>query len=173
MLIRRSERRAWCGGVGETGATQLAHARRLSGSKPSTSPQPCILPPQHNRGICFTSRPRIAPTGNHCHLHNMYSPVDSRNGHIRLLDLYPGHFDDSLVVHLHAAPLRDQHIPAYEALSYVWGTGSSTTRVHLKDDNKLQLRITANLGSALRHLRLPDQHRTLWIDAHVSIKQTL
>lgn len=61
----------------------------------------------------------------------------------------------------------------YEALSYVWGTAMATEPIQLKhaesDLNTFagysEQYITQNLEHALRALRLPDQLRTLWIDA--------
>ncbi|KAK4216295.1 heterokaryon incompatibility protein-domain-containing protein [Rhypophila decipiens] len=50
----------------------------------------------------------------------------------------------------------------YEALSYVWGPDSQPGEVIFCDGQPLK--ITANLADAIRHLRLPDQPRTLWID---------
>jgi len=50
----------------------------------------------------------------------------------------------------------------FEALSYVWGKPDFTKVITL-DDQKV--RITERLAAVLRHLRLPRQERTLWIDA--------
>ena len=50
----------------------------------------------------------------------------------------------------------------YEALSYVWGAPEGS--VPCTCDGK-ELLITPNCNDALRHLRLPNQHRTLWVDA--------
>jgi len=52
--------------------------------------------------------------------------------------------------------------PEYEALSYVWG--DDTTRFRVAVDNS-PFFVTPNLYSALRHLRLKDRDRVLWIDA--------
>ncbi|KAI0134480.1 heterokaryon incompatibility protein-domain-containing protein [Xylariales sp. AK1849] len=49
----------------------------------------------------------------------------------------------------------------YEALSYVWGGAEPK---YLIECNGKALRITANLGQALLHLRRTE-HRTLWVDA--------
>lgn len=51
---------------------------------------------------------------------------------------------------------------SYEALSYVWGAPTGSTQCTC--DGK-QLLITPSCNDALRHLRLPDQHRILWVDA--------
>lgn len=95
----------------------------------------------------------------------LYSPVASQAGEIRVLELVPGQFTDDLVICLHAVSLHEGSPPRYEALSYVWGTGASTSKVNLGDTSGPSLPITANLESALRYLRLPNASRTLWVDA--------
>lgn len=96
---------------------------------------------------------------------SIYSPLDSGRGQIRLLDVPPGRFNDSLTVRLRTASLREGVVPAYEALSYVWGTDASASQVQIDGHTSLRLSITGNLESALRHLRRPERLRTLWVDA--------
>ena len=50
----------------------------------------------------------------------------------------------------------------YEALSYVWGSPIGTESLSC---NGASLLVTPNCKSALRHLRLTDKSRILWIDA--------
>ncbi|KAF4630773.1 hypothetical protein G7Y89_g7369 [Cudoniella acicularis] len=50
----------------------------------------------------------------------------------------------------------------YEALSYTWGSTSSTGTITL---NGCPFEVTKNLEAALRHLREQDALRTLWVDA--------
>jgi len=52
--------------------------------------------------------------------------------------------------------------PDYEALSYVWGDDTTGFRVTVDGSPFF---VTPNLYSALRHLRLEDRDRVLWIDA--------
>lgn len=52
--------------------------------------------------------------------------------------------------------------PPYEALSYVWGQLDGQKPIFL---NSTLVSVTANLESALRHLRHEKQERTLWVDA--------
>ncbi|KAJ8119345.1 hypothetical protein ONZ43_g3688 [Nemania bipapillata] len=70
-------------------------------------------------------------------------------------------------------------VPIYEALSYAWGpprkdkvvevVAPKTKSERASSDNFSQetrkLRITRNLAIALRHLRLQDRPRTMWVDA--------
>ncbi|KAF2461212.1 heterokaryon incompatibility, partial [Lineolata rhizophorae] len=52
--------------------------------------------------------------------------------------------------------------PKYEALSYTWG--DALDRHSIACEGKT-IRVTANLLSALQHLRQPDVTRILWVDA--------
>jgi len=84
---------------------------------------------------------------------------------IRLLALLPSlEFQSTLKVNLTEVALdnvsNDQN--SYEALSYVWGSRSGTEPIRC--DDKLLL-VTPNCESALRHLRLKDTTRTLWVDS--------
>jgi hypothetical protein len=84
---------------------------------------------------------------------------------IRLLRLHPS-LDPSAPVglSLFEASLNDflSEECSYEALSYVWGAPIGS--VECTCDGK-QLLITPNCNDALQHLRLPNQHRILWVDA--------
>jgi len=84
---------------------------------------------------------------------------------IRLLNLHPSsNLSAPLDASLFEASLddfpSDRH--SYEALSYVWG--APTGSVPCTCDSK-RLLITPNCNDALRHLRLPNKHRILWVDA--------
>ncbi|KAE9367549.1 HET-domain-containing protein [Stipitochalara longipes BDJ] len=94
------------------------------------------------------------------HHHRLSSPRS-----IRILVLLPSQeFQTALEVNLTEVTLdnvsNDQD--SYEALSYVWGSRSGTEPIRC--DGKLLL-VTPNCESALRHLRLKDTARTLWVDA--------
>ena len=52
--------------------------------------------------------------------------------------------------------------PAYEALSYVWGSKSGTEEISC---NGQMLFVTPNCQSALRYLRITGQSRVLWVDS--------
>ena len=82
---------------------------------------------------------------------------------IRTLDLLPGDLNDDIVCQLSVTRLdRRPEAPQCEALSYVWADPKITKNVTV---NGQVFAATANLESALRHLRYPDASRMLWIDA--------
>ncbi|KAL8747764.1 MAG: hypothetical protein Q9190_000422 [Brigantiaea leucoxantha] len=81
---------------------------------------------------------------------------------IRLLQLHPSQtFDADVHCTIHHALLNDR--PSYEALSYTWGDPGKRSRIECNGAGTLST--TMNLDSALRHLRLPDSSRALWVDA--------
>ena len=62
--------------------------------------------------------------------------------------------------------------PEFEALSYVWGSTKTTETTYIhpseNDDQGTEMKtleIGTNLATAMRHLRLQDQPRTIWADA--------
>lgn len=85
---------------------------------------------------------------------------------LRVLTLYPSpSFTATLQFTLTEASLdsiTSQSTDGFEALSYVWGSPVGTVPV-LCDGQ--QLLVTPNCESALRHLRLADHDRVLWVDA--------
>lgn len=87
----------------------------------------------------------------------VYQPLRQPR-HIRLLRLEPGTGDTHFS--LEAADL-DGDLD-YEAISYCWGNPKNTQAVYC-DGHPFQ--VTVSLYSALKQLRLVDQHRTLWADA--------
>ena len=71
---------------------------------------------------------------------------------------------------------RDNLQPDYEALSYVWGSPDDLVSVFVYEDDTalskpleervmFSMKVRRNLADALRHLRLVDEHRVLWVDA--------
>jgi Heterokaryon incompatibility protein (HET) len=90
-------------------------------------------------------------------------PIDSSKQEIRLVEILPANQEPE--VH----PLRVQSrmkcaslidSPAYTALSYTWGGGKKPILLGCKE-----VSVTANLESALYHLRHPSVIVTLWVDA--------
>jgi hypothetical protein len=91
------------------------------------------------------------------------SPYEYRefeaDGQIRLLEILPGTREDINCRLKHFA-LADT--PPYEALSYCWGDATDLTPIQVNDHT---LYITRSLRSALFHVRLEDEPRTVWADA--------
>jgi hypothetical protein len=81
-------------------------------------------------------------------------------GYIRLMCLLPGNHEDPLVCTLFATNI--EQAPGYEALSYVWGNGS--TNLELECGQGV-LHITANLDDALRQMRKTAEARIIWVGA--------
>lgn len=90
------------------------------------------------------------------------------------------YFDEEIRVSIQIVPLDDNHWRPYEALSYTWGSskdqvdisiathqnlGPLQARARTRPGNWRHLAVTQNLSIALRHLRLKDKARVLWIDA--------
>ncbi|KAF2005452.1 hypothetical protein P154DRAFT_424541, partial [Amniculicola lignicola CBS 123094] len=89
-----------------------------------------------------------------------YERLDPSSSSIRILTLLPGKSYENIRCELREERLDSN--PKYEALSYVWGNPANSRVVML---HRCIHRVTSNLESALRHLRLPDRNRYLWIDA--------
>jgi hypothetical protein len=89
-----------------------------------------------------------------------HKPLGDSSREIRLVNLQPGHQSDPIHVTLTHA-LLDGDV-AYDALSYAWGDPNITLPIAI---DGLPFRVTVNLESALRHLRLPAEPRVIWIDA--------
>ncbi|OTA87754.1 hypothetical protein M434DRAFT_23855 [Hypoxylon sp. CO27-5] len=96
-----------------------------------------------------------------------YNPLDSNSREIRVLTLLPGDFEEPLRVSVNTRSLDSS--PIYNALSYVWGDPTSAGDPgNTIDINGCNFPVTANLHSALRHLRSPAgvaDPITLWVDA--------
>ncbi|KAI0443054.1 heterokaryon incompatibility protein-domain-containing protein [Xylaria telfairii] len=92
-----------------------------------------------------------------------YSPLPK--GYIRVAELYPGHLNDDIVIKLHHEPFQSHKAPAYEALSYFWGSKTLMGGVRIVEAIDSELQVTRNLDVALRHLRYTDRPRFLWVDA--------
>ena len=88
-----------------------------------------------------------------------YSSLQPSN--FRFLILLPGDGDDIVNCLLQESSIRQPN-SEYEALSYVWGDDK---KPHLVLCEGKELAVTTSLWTALRRLRLPQEHRTLWADA--------
>ncbi|KUJ06566.1 HET-domain-containing protein, partial [Mollisia scopiformis] len=92
-----------------------------------------------------------------------YEPLDLDKPAVRLLRLLRGELGDVVECDLFQGWIdRDDSGMPYDALSYTWGGTEkpNTIKVH-----GTAMHVTANLYSALQHLRLKDEDRILWIDA--------
>jgi hypothetical protein len=93
----------------------------------------------------------------------VYKPL-SDNHSVRFLVLQPGSGSDPLVASLQIGSLASadiEQLPPYEAVSYVWGSGSR--QYELTCDGAV-LPLTQSISDALNRVRLPDQPRRLWAD---------
>ncbi|KAK8852318.1 heterokaryon incompatibility protein-domain-containing protein [Apiospora arundinis] len=86
---------------------------------------------------------------------------------IRLMSIYPANYHQDVTVSITAVPLLEDSPPAYEALSYVWGTEDDLVLMTVESSTgpASQLSVTQNLLVAVKHLRLVGKPRTMWIDA--------
>jgi hypothetical protein len=89
----------------------------------------------------------------------VYEPLQPDQ--IRILQLAPGHKDDTLVGELLVSSFNDNAIE-YDALSYMWGDPAPADRIYLSGKT---LPIASNLATALHHLRYVDKPLIIWIDA--------
>jgi hypothetical protein len=80
---------------------------------------------------------------------------------IRLLELQPSEHIDT-EIHGKLVSHRLGESLEFEALSYTWGPPVFREKMNVGDKH---IYITENLASALKHLRLADKPRNLWIDA--------
>ena len=116
-----------------------------------------------------------------------YSALDEDDSEIRLMTLLPGQFEDDISITLKTVILTKEHIPQFEALSYVWGSKENPINIFVKArkpkrsksypllDRKRRRRpeacshgtisVTQNLVTALPYLRKEDRPRVFWIDA--------
>jgi hypothetical protein len=88
-----------------------------------------------------------------------YTPLPSPR-FIRVLVLSSGEYTDNITCSLRPVDL-DEH-PQYDALSYVWGDRSNPTNITCDGHS---IRVTKNLGAALRRLRDRSLDQVVWVDA--------
>ena len=93
------------------------------------------------------------------HQNQIYQPLTARD-ETRLLVLEPGQNTDKITCGLMNVSLTWR--ARYEALSYTWGDPKVTKPATCSGKS---IDVTANLHSALHHLRHPDRQRILWVDA--------
>jgi len=92
----------------------------------------------------------------------LYSPLDSANHEIHVLDILPGLPGTPISCSVrHTKLLQPDTIP-YTSLSYVWGRADITTPIIV---NGGSFPVTLNLASALDHVRSGTEVVTFWADA--------
>jgi hypothetical protein len=85
------------------------------------------------------------------------------HGSIRLLEILPDHDDKAHIqCRLLHSSLHECDVPAYEALSYIWGNPSSTHFILIEGQN---MTVSQNLHAALLRLRNRIAGRFIWADA--------
>lgn len=117
-----------------------------------------------------------------------YTPLDEARQEIRLMTLFPGSFDDPIVLSIQKKTLTETQIPSFEALSYAWGNASDRQHIFVQKKSMLvakwkkmtsssnawtTLSVTSNLSEALRYIRYKEQPRVLWADAVCVDQQNL
>jgi heterokaryon incompatibility protein (HET) len=97
-----------------------------------------------------------------------YSRLDSARREIRLIRIHPGN-DAADTIELTVYHTTLDEAGDYFALSYAWGSDRELKRSVIL--NGTVSTVTANLHSALWHIRLPEKKVIIWIDA-ICIDQT-
>lgn len=90
-----------------------------------------------------------------------WRPLDKTRYEIRLLDLDAGVGKSPLHGQLQNIVLDPREKPRYETVSYTWGDTALIASISVGDGI---IFIPGSAASALRCMRLPNMHRTLWID---------
>lgn len=90
-----------------------------------------------------------------------YTSLSTQHDEIRCLTLFPGTKagNEPLACTLKTLRLSDK--PAFEAISYVWGSDEKSQSIMCNDR---EIDITTNLYQHLLQIRLPDKERMLWAD---------
>jgi hypothetical protein len=91
-------------------------------------------------------------------LDSIYSQLPRDSKTIRLLKIIPGQRSETIQCELQVTTLDSA--PPFEALSYVWGNPNPPDEIIC---NKQRKSVTPNLGAALKHLRLGEEERLVWI----------
>jgi hypothetical protein len=90
----------------------------------------------------------------------LYRPLSTTPLEIRIVTLKPGPWAAEIKCEFNHAFIEE--LPVYEALSYTWGNLNDVRSISL---GGFPWNVTANLETALRYLRYPDNPRNIWVDA--------
>jgi hypothetical protein len=107
-----------------------------------------------------TFPPPDLPEGTLCLTASTKNYCMETTGDLRILEVLPGSFDDSVHCRLRVAAIERN--PVYDALSYMWGDPTFSGKIVLDGE---EFPVTGSLETALRHLRRPVGVRLLWADA--------
>jgi hypothetical protein len=94
------------------------------------------------------------------HLNKIYTPLESVEKKIRVLNISSGLEDEPLSCSLEPISLDDD--ARYTALSYCWGDANDRADISVNGQN---ISVTRSLENALRHMRPVNQHTIVWADA--------
>lgn len=90
---------------------------------------------------------------------------DRGKTHFRLLKLFPaGRRDEPLQCELSEHKLESPDVPAYRAMSYVWGRPEDKRRINCRGDGR-KVEIPTNLKRAFEYIRDPSNPQYLWADS--------
>ncbi|KAG6357071.1 hypothetical protein INS49_014948 [Diaporthe citri] len=67
-----------------------------------------------------------------------YDPLPGIN-YIQRVKLYPGTFEEAIVISLDVVPFSEDQRPEYEALSYVWGSPEQPEIIWVDEMNGLTI----------------------------------
>jgi hypothetical protein len=91
-----------------------------------------------------------------------YSPLDPGTTQIRIIELLPAN-DKAASIEVRIVHTTLDEIPGlYFALSYTWGDPLDTVHILANGDD---FKVTRNLESALRYLRLDSKALPIWVDS--------
>ena len=104
------------------------------------------------------------------------------------MTLFPGSFNDPIVLSIQKKTLTETQIPSFEALSYAWGNASDRQHIFIQKESTMAVKwkrmtfpssgwatlsVTSNLSQALRYIRYEERPRVLWVDAVCVNQQNL
>ena len=87
----------------------------------------------------------------------------SSEANIRLVTILPGSETEDISISLDEHDFLEESPPLYEAVSYVWGSQASAVIIRVGAAQWTS--VTPALACVLRHLRLADKSRVVWVDA--------